>query len=470
MDTGKDDPGRPGLFAEAFPDPRSRERRDAERVRVREQVRGLSLRETDARSVPPMLGGLQGRRSSATFGTAVQQFDVIRVAGNVPTLVGHGEILMRKDTADFARYEALLVERHGFIEEPEGIGGCPEIADVVARFVKDIDAEALAQIGLFLRSRGVAASVNHIAPLAAIIKGQGGAEPSEPARAYVQAGPTTSAAAATVVAVIDTGIAAEKRSDGWLDHDAITRVADENIDEIDKFPMQPEPDGYLDFASGHGTFVVGIVQQVAPGATIKVYRAVDSDGIGSEVRVACAMVRAVTEGAQILNLSLGTQSIDDGMPIALEAALELIADIEHREDREVLIVAAAGNYGDTRPCWPAAFRRVVAVAALNDDLTPALDWSSRGVWVDCSTVGEGVMSTYLAGKESTDFDPDPDTFGKDSWAVWSGTSFAAPQVCGAVARLCDERGLRPREALEVLLDGGTYVPNFGRAVRILPGT
>lgn len=216
--------------------------------------------------------------------------------------------------------------------------------------------------------------------------------------------------------------------------------------------------------------MTGIVQQVHPTADIRVYRAVDSDGIGSELRVGCAMIRAVREGAEILNLSVGLQTIDDGPPVALEAALEIIGEIERDEGRDVLVVAAAGNYGDTRPCWPAAFRRVVAVGAVTADLIPAPEWSSHGVWVDCSTVGEGVTSTYLAGVEAPGIDLDPDTFGADAWAVWSGTSFAAPQITAAIARLCDEDGLTPRRALARLLDAGFALPDFGRVVRLLPGT
>ena len=35
----------------------------------------------------------------------------------------------------------------------------------------------------------------------------------------------------------------------------------------------------------------------------------------------------------------------------------------------MLLVAAAGNYGDDRPVWPAALRGVVAVGALTQELT-----------------------------------------------------------------------------------------------------
>ncbi len=54
--------------------------------------------------------------------------------------------------------------------------------------------------------------------------------------------------------------------------------------------------------------------------------------------------------------------------------------------------------------------------------------------------------------------------------MWSGTSFAAPQVAGAVAALCSSSGLTPRQALATLLGGGRHLPDFGRAVQIMPGT
>ena len=64
-----------------------------------------------------------------------------------------------------------------------------------------------------------------------------------------------------------------------------------------------------------------------------------------------------------------------------------------------------GNDGDDRPRFPAAQSGVVAVAALSSrdpaERAPAAAarWSSRGYWVDCSAVGEGIVSTYVPGKE-----------------------------------------------------------------------
>ena len=119
----------------------------------------------------------------------------------------------------------------------------------------------------------------------------------------------------------------------------------------------------------------------------------------------------------------------------------------------MLIVAAAGNYADDLPCWPAAFRRVLSVGGLAPDMLPA-PWSSHGFWVTCSTVAQGVRLTFVEGRESPLVDPVPHDFGPNAWAAWSGTSFSAPQIVGAVARLHEEYGYSMREAARRLLAAG----------------
>jgi hypothetical protein len=98
-------------------------------------------------------------------------------------------------------------------------------------------------------------------------------------------------------------------------------------------------------------------------------------------------------------------------------------------------------------------------------------WSSRGDWVTCSTLGQGVVSTYVFGTESRAYDPEnPETFGRDSWATWSGTSFAAPQVTGAIVRTMREKGVpTARQAFETLMGHGKELfPGYGVSVRVLP--
>jgi hypothetical protein len=268
------------------------------------------------------------------------------------------------------------------------------------------------------------------------------------------------------VAVIDTGITDEVRADGWL-----AGLANrDNVDPLDVFPI---PNGYLDLGAGHGTFVAGIIQRIAPSVEIEVWRALDSDGITDEATVASKMVAAVEDGADVLNLSLGTEAHDGVEPIALAEALAMIEEIEERDGRQIVVVAAAGNSGTTDPVYPAAFGfpSVVAVAALTATLEPAI-WSSHGRWVDCSAVGESVVSTYVQGKEDPiprygePVPPDPpDEYGPSSWAIWYGTSFSAPHVAARIASLAQAKQIGVRDAAVELLGSAPRVDaDYGVAI------
>ena len=264
------------------------------------------------------------------------------------------------------------------------------------------------------------------------------------------------------VVVLDTGITAEQRSDRWL-----LELAHPNGDNVDPLDIFPSPNGFLDLGAGHGTFVAGLIQRLAPAADIEVWRVLDSDGLTAESKVAAAMVAAASGGAQLINLSLGTETVDDEEPVALAVALEMIREIEERDGREIVVVAAAGNCGTETPVYPAAFDGVVSVAALTPTLKPA-PWSSRGAWVKCSAVGENVVSTYVQGREdpflrpgaTEPLDP-PDEYGPSSWALWSGTSFATPQVTARIAQLAAEKGIGVRAATDQLLSGARTDPDFG---------
>ena len=161
----------------------------------------------------------------------------------------------------------------------------------------------------------------------------------------------------------------------------------------------------LDFAAGHGTFAAGIVRQVDPDARIRVYRALDTDGVASEVDVADALMRAADDGAHVINLSLGMLAVDDLNPCpALTAA---VAEVLGRVDPPA-IVASAGNDGGTHRMYPAALNGVVSVAGLQavqdpQSTTPPAGaaWSTHGSWVVCSAVGEGIVSTFVKGREDT---------------------------------------------------------------------
>ena len=432
---------------------------------------------------------LQGRRAQLAEPrpgdppAVITPFDFLPVGIGFDTLLVPGQLLITRQSYDGSHGPAGLGAPYrygqdvlaGFGLEPREVD-CRALRDRVLRLIptRPMGSQELADAARALRALGLDVSLCYITTLAGVVKppphkvASGAAvKPAllvEEAR-LADGGPDRPAK----VAVIDTGIAAEIRTDGWLAE--VPRAG--NIDPLDAFPL-PNGDGFLDFAAGHGTFVAGLVREVAPRAEIAVYQASDSDGIAKEETVACAMIRAVIEdGAQIVNLSLGCQTQDNMPPIAIQAALEIITEWARERDRDILVVAAAGNSGDATPSWPAAFSSptfptVVSVAGLTPKVQPA-PWSTRGYWVTCSTIGQGLLSTYVQGQDPPQPNGPGQVFGPDSWAVWSGTSFAAPQIAGALARRYQDEGISLRDALSGLLAAGRPISGFGRAVKILPG-
>jgi hypothetical protein len=303
--------------------------------------------------------------------------------------------------------------------------------------------------------------MNVVVPLGHTIKGDDHPTVTQPLGPPAAAAP----AARVRVAVVDTGVGGP-RGDGWLDAVAAASGGTDLLDVL-------SPIGRLDWGSGHGTFTAGIVRRVAPGCEIVVYRFTRADGLGTDVDAAETLLRAAREGHEagvptIVNASFGAPGVDGAPPPAMREAVTFIA----AKYPEVLVVASAGNAGTADPVYPAAFESVVAVGALAADLSPA-PFSSHGSWVDCSTVGVGVVSTFVPGITPPQPDPrHPDqVFSDPAFAMWTGTSFSAPQISGAVARVCAERpGLAPRDALDALLNGQTRLPGHGRILRLLPGT
>ena len=55
--------------------------------------------------------------------------------------------------------------------------------------------------------------------------------------------------------------------------------------------------------------------------------------------------------------------------------------------------------------------------------------------------------------------------------MWTGTSFAAPQIAGLISATCREQGLKPREAVDRLFPPGDRpAGDYGFPVVLLPGT
>jgi subtilisin family serine protease len=312
-----------------------------------------------------------------------------------------------------------------------------------------------------LRQRGLHAGPNMVHATGQVRMKGGSAPAVAPTRNALGKRPASRDGQGVKVAVVDTGIwdEADRRGDGWLDGIAISA---DNCDPLDAFsPTGPGSNGLLDWGAGHGTFVAGVIRKRAPAADVVLYRALDSAGVGSDADVAETLLKAADDGADIIHCSFGGPGFDDLPPVALTEAMRVV-------DPRVLIVAAAGNDANSTPVYPAAFKRVVAVASLDKAGKPS-EFSSRGWWVDVSTEGEGVVSTFVDGTEEPIGRRKPSSWtGRRPIALWSGTSFAAPTVTGAVAaELAKMRG-RPatknataRQAFESLVAGKPQITDFG---------
>ena len=442
------------------PDPRT----DAERLedlrRIQRQVMSIRTTRDDPAFAERFIAGVRERRAGRTDRT---QFELIPDKHGGSTLAAVTQLLIRAEALPDVR---SMLAAYDLAEEPVG-----ELGNRVVRLRgRERDPIELAHLASNLRRRGVPISANYLTPMGGYVKSvaspelTAGGAPVWPLTADEQEREQEQKEKSPVrVVIIDTGVYGA-RDDGWL----AGLETEDNREDLDYFP----PDGFLDLAAGHGSFCAGIVQQIVPDAHIAVCKELDSDGLAHELRVARALVREVRKGLQagqhvIASLSFGAETVDDERPVALDVALEIIDEDSRQAGLETLVVAAAGNFGHDRPCYPGAFPTVTAVAAVTQGMLPA-EWSSRGVWVDVCTIGEGVRSTFVPGTESPLIDYENEKFAPSAWALWSGTSFAAPQVTGAIAKIAIEEDVTPTEAKRRLLTGAMDIPLYGKQVEILP--
>jgi subtilisin family serine protease len=236
------------------------------------------------------------------------------------------------------------------------------------------------------------------------------------------------------IAILDTGVPTHKLLAEWhpeLD-DAVRRDAHnlrfpDDVDSLYENGTAPE----LRALAGHGTFIAGLVRLVAPDLVISPYAVLDPDGIGNDVDIARALLAVGSRpmSVPVISMSLGCYTYDDAPPPALQHVLD-------RLPRTTVVVASAGNDGHTRPFFPAAVNRVVAVAAFDDPLgvvRPAA-WSNYGSWVDVCALGVDLLSTYVVGTYEVKPGQVESFDGPDPSARWSGTSFASPLVAAEIAR------------------------------------
>jgi thermitase len=182
---------------------------------------------------------------------------------------------------------------------------------------------------------------------------------------------------------------------------------------------------------GHGTAVASLIvgdndgiHGIAQASTIMSVQVLSQSGEGDAFTLAKGIVEAVDNGAQVINMSLGSHGDSDILKQAVDYALS----------KDVAIVAAVGNDSTEGVLYPAAYDGVVAVSAV-DANGRHLYFANRGPEVELSAPGIGVDAAYTNGIVS----------------MMSGTSIATPFVTGAIADLmAASPGMSAQDAVAIL--------------------
>lgn len=225
------------------------------------------------------------------------------------------------------------------------------------------------------------------------------------------------------VAIIDSGYYSSSKD---LDYNSIKKGTNYTIESY--------KDGY-----GHGTSTLSIIKSIqnnsigiagmVPSALVYEYKVFDSSGSGctSEI-IARAINQAVVDGCDVINLSLGSPSYS-----ALEASA-----IDNAIANGIIIVASAGNTGDSTPNYPANFPDVINVGSC--DMNGDVSYFSNTNGVDCLAVGEEVYVMNNKGK----------------YEYLSGTSFSAP-IISSLAVICKQidPNINSDDFMKILKNSGT---------------
>jgi subtilisin family serine protease len=198
------------------------------------------------------------------------------------------------------------------------------------------------------------------------------------------------------IAVLDTGIVA---------HSALPRFS-ESI-ALTPFPAD------LNLTNGHGTAVASLIAGndpaapgIAPAAQLISIRIGDEAGRADSFALAAGILAAIDSGADIINISMGTTENNS-----------LIEDaVNYAHQRNVVIVAAAGNAEQSDANYPAAYPTVISVGAV-DARGEHLDFSNYGTYLSLTAPGYA-LDTAWPGNQ---------------YSQLSGTSASAPIVTGAIA-------------------------------------
>ena len=205
-----------------------------------------------------------------------------------------------------------------------------------------------------------------------------------------------------IIAVLDTGVD--------LDHTDLSSKILPGFDFVNN-DFDPDDD------HGHGTHVSGIaaadtnnsigIAGVSWGAKILPIKVLDENGDGNYALLIAGINWAISQGADIINMSLGGSDFSQ----ALEDA------VEYAYNNGVIVIASAGNDGNSSLLYPASYDTVISVAS-TDSSNAHSSFSNHNTAVDISAPGSWIYSTTI-----------------DGYGYKSGTSMAAPYVSGLASLL-----------------------------------
>jgi subtilisin family serine protease len=218
-----------------------------------------------------------------------------------------------------------------------------------------------------------------------------------------------------IIAIVDTGID--------LAHPDLADKIIPGYDFVNNDPI-PQDD------HGHGTHVAGIaaavtnngigIAGVSWGARLLPVKVLNEQGWGYTSAIAAGIVWAADRGARVINLSLGGP-----------ASTTLREAVNYAVGKGALVVAAAGNSGNSTPNYPGAYPAAISVAA-TDSTNRRASFSNFGPFVDLAAPGVSIYSTVPTGS--------CDLCHPSGYRALSGTSMATPMVAGVLAILA---GLAP---------------------------
>lgn len=228
----------------------------------------------------------------------------------------------------------------------------------------------------------------------------------------------TTGSPAIVLAIVDSGVDMAHPEFGgrlWVNPGEIpgNGIDDDlngKIDDINGWSVVKNSGDLADL-NGHGTQVGGVAGAAADNGLgvagicwqcpLMFVNAMQAGNVANYSDIAAAVQYASSNGAEVINLSLGGY-----------ADSAVLHDAVKEASTRAVVVAGAGNDDSAAPFYPAAYPEVIAVAATDSSDQKAL-FSNYGAWVDVSAPGKDIRTTTLG-----------------AYATDSGTSLATPFVSG----------------------------------------